>query len=199
MNTHNICLYGELKEITLYLSSATHFICFSLKIERINEECGLHRLFLTPTTIAYNDEQLKPYEPRHDKMRLREFRTRPDTNWPAQPQKLATVFKILAIESSDIMLSKQRTTKALIRLCGCAGWSASLLFAYDIRHIFPSPGSYPWNIELILYTQLSAQGKRYGPEYAKTNKITCAPSEDSDQPGYPPSLIRVFAVRSKDS
>ena len=27
----------------------------------------------------------------------------------------------------------------------------------------------------------------------------CAPSEDSDQPGHPPSLIRVFAVRSKGS
>ena len=27
-------------------------------------------------------------------------------------------------------------------------------------------------------------------------KCGCAPSEDSDQPGYPPSLIRVFAVRS---
>ena len=27
----------------------------------------------------------------------------------------------------------------------------------------------------------------------------CTPSEDSDQPGYPPSLIIVFAVRSKGS
>ena len=27
----------------------------------------------------------------------------------------------------------------------------------------------------------------------------CAPSEDSDQPGHPPSLIRVFAVRSMGS
>ena len=25
--------------------------------------------------------------------------------------------------------------------------------------------------------------------------MACAPSEDSDQPGHPPSLIRVFAVR----
>ena len=33
--------------------------------------------------------------------------------------------------------------------------------------------------------------------YGKTNKMACAPSEDSDQPGYPPSLIRVFAVRTK--
>ena len=34
------------------------------------------------------------------------------------------------------------------------------------------------------------------PHY-KTNKIACAPSEDSDQPGHPPSLIRVFAVCMK--
>ena len=34
-------------------------------------------------------------------------------------------------------------------------------------------------------------------QHDKTNKITCAPSEDSDQPGHPPSLIRVFAVRTK--
>ena len=34
------------------------------------------------------------------------------------------------------------------------------------------------------------------PAHDKTNKMTCAPSEDSDQPGHPSSLIRVFAVRS---
>ena len=33
------------------------------------------------------------------------------------------------------------------------------------------------------------------PPCDKTNKLTCAPSEDSYQPGHPPSLIRVFAVR----
>ena len=31
----------------------------------------------------------------------------------------------------------------------------------------------------------------------KTNKIACAPSEDSGQPGHLPSLIRVFAVHMK--
>ena len=31
-----------------------------------------------------------------------------------------------------------------------------------------------------------------GPPRDKTNKVACAPSEDSDQPGHPPSLIRVF-------
>ena len=37
--------------------------------------------------------------------------------------------EVLAIASRDITLSKQRTTKVLIRLHGCAGWSAALLFA----------------------------------------------------------------------
>ena len=35
------------------------------------------------------------------------------------------------------------------------------------------------------------------PLHDKTNKMACAPSEDSDQPGHLPSLIRVFAVRMK--
>ena len=38
---------------------------------------------------------------------------------------------------------------------------------------------------------------QYEPQHDKTNKVTCAPREDSYQPGQPPSLIRVFAVRIK--
>ena len=34
------------------------------------------------------------------------------------------------------------------------------------------------------------------PPHEKTNKMSLAPSEDSDQPGQSPSLIRVFAVLS---
>ena len=50
--------------------------------------------------------------------------------------------EILVTETRDITLSRQRTTKVLIRLRGCAGWSAPLLFAYDTRHVFSWPGSY---------------------------------------------------------
>ena len=32
------------------------------------------------------------------------------------------------------------------------------------------------------------------PHREKTNKMAYAPSEDADQPGHPPSLIRVFTV-----
>ena len=40
----------------------------------------------------------------------------------------------LVTECRNITLSRQRTTKVLIRLHGCAGWSAPLLFVYDIKH-----------------------------------------------------------------
>ena len=39
--------------------------------------------------------------------------------------------------------------------------------------------------------------KPYEPPHDKTNKMTIAPSENSDQPRHPPSLITVFAVRMK--
>ena len=48
----------------------------------------------------------------------------------------------------------------------------------------------PWSVEMeqsILFEQ----------PHDKTNKMTCTPSEDSDQSGHQPSLIRVFAVRMK--
>ena len=37
----------------------------------------------------------------------------------------------------------------------------------------------------------------FEPPHDKTNKMACVPNEDSDQPGHPPSLIRVFADRMK--
>ena len=37
----------------------------------------------------------------------------------------------IALSCKISLLSRQRTTKALIRLRGCTGWSAPLLFTYD--------------------------------------------------------------------
>ena len=51
---------------------------------------------------------------------------------PACPATEASQsLEILDIASIDIILSKQRKTKALIRLRGCAGWSAPVLFVYS--------------------------------------------------------------------
>ena len=48
-----------------------------------------------------------------------------------------------------------------------------------------------------LYEYLNAY--TFEPAHDKTYKMSCAPSEDSGQPGHPPRLIRVFAVHSMDS
>ena len=47
---------------------------------------------------------------------------------------------------------------------------------------------------ISFFTSLSR--KLYELQHNKTNKMICAPSKDSDHPGHPPSLIRVFTVRS---
>ena len=39
--------------------------------------------------------------------------------------------------------------------------------------------------------------KSFEPAHDKTNKMTCVPSEYSDQPAHTLSLIRVFAARMK--
>ena len=52
-----------------------------------------------------------------------------------------------------------------------------------------------------MFACFSSGKTRYGrsallfePPHDKTNKVACAPIKDSDQPGHPTSLIRVFTV-----
>ena len=48
-----------------------------------------------------------------------------------------------------------------------------------------------WIIKLIGWKIVAVSS--FELPHDKTNKMTCAPSFDSDQPGHPPSLFRVFA------
>ena len=50
-------------------------------------------------------------------------------------------------------------------------------------------------MKCICAAYVDSMKKHFEPPHDKTNKMTLVPSEDSDQPGHPPSLIRVFAVR----
>ena len=89
-----------------------------------------------------------------------------------------------------------RIAKTPIRLEGCQGWSESSLGTHAILLAFTWCGS-------IMLGRLGPRGRsrpfwaHSEPHQDKTNKVVCAPSEDSDQPGIPPSLIRVFAVHLK--
>ena len=52
-------------------------------------------------------------------------------------------------------------------------------------------------MKLSFFWRFTVPAKLSEPPRDKTNKMACAPSEDSDQPGHPPSLFRLFAVRMK--
>ena len=51
-------------------------------------------------------------------------------------------------------------------------------------------------IQLFNKTHAKSQEDKWAATW-QNQRNDCAPSEDSDQPGHPPSLIRVFAVRMK--
>ena len=59
-----------------------------------------------------------------------------------QLQRLARKLKFLRVARLNMVLSKKRVTKALIRLRGCAGWSAPVLFANPQRQVFSRRGPY---------------------------------------------------------
>ena len=54
-------------------------------------------------------------------------------------------------------------------------------------------------MKYICAAYVDSRKKHFEPPHDKINKMTFVPSEDSSQPGHPPSLIRVFAVRSMGS
>ena len=54
-------------------------------------------------------------------------------------------------------------------------------------------------MSLYLLNALKTDANIYEPVQDKTNKMACAHSKDSDQPGHLPSLIRDFIVHSVGS
>ena len=99
-------------------------------------------------------------------------------------------YEIVNIETRDIILSRQWTIKALIRLLGSTGWSASLLFAYGINRfsqdVAHQPGHPPSLIRVFACVL----------RISKDLRFLRADSEDLDQTGRMPRLIWVFAGRA---
>ena len=116
---------------------------------------------------------------------------------------------------------KIQNSKTLASLCSWAGQFESYLVASSWRQVFSWCGSYvfqcltfSWPIKIqktgrkpcqqeyqreraMLSMTCQTLDTKIKPPHDKTNKMACAPSKDSDQPGHTPSLIRVFAVRMK--
>ena len=79
--------------------------------------------------------------------------TRQVSNRPSQLQRLARVLESLNLASVGIIVSRERTTKALNRLRTCAGWSVPLLFAYD-KNVFSHDVTHIMAINLLIIDQL---------------------------------------------
>ena len=65
-------------------------------------------------------------------------------------------------------------------------------FSLDMAHTVSGQKSVPQFAGNVLVFDLLIE-----PPHYKTNEMAYTPSEDSDQPEHPPSLIRVFAVPMK--
>ena len=87
-----------------------------------------------------------------------------------------------------MVLSKKRIAKALIRLRGCAGWSAPVLFANTRRQVFSRRG--PYGVWLLLESAaipLEVQHKVPGDWLVLENlihlKSSCDAGDVSASPG----------------
>ena len=88
------------------------------------------------------------------------------------------------------------------------GWKPRLIWVFAGRTVILFVLSWGGSNYTYMYRNIINKGssskskccwrkaKQTEPPHDKTIKMTCAPSEDSDQPGHLPSLIRAFAVRS---
>ena len=80
-------------------------------------------------------------EPRHDKTCLRGVSGQVRLKLACLATETSQSLESFNIASNGITLSRQRKINVLIRLRGCAGWSAPLLFAYGIKQVFSWRGS----------------------------------------------------------
>ena len=82
----------------------------------------------------------------------------------------------------------------------CLNFLVECFHAHEIIHLIEAVVKHKLDVFEPLWIFILAKGAVINElPRGKTNKMAYVPSEDSDQPGHPPSLIRVFAVRSTGS
>ena len=80
-----------------------------------------------------------------------------------------------------MVLYKTGITKALIRLCGCAGWSAPVLFANPRRQVFLRRGTYLLSQSLFLFSDMENESNSLRPFTAKLLKIPMSTQQNQGQ------------------
>ena len=139
---------------------------------------------------------------------------------PAQPRSLISAFVVRCLDSIITLLAIAEISRLQpVSVVEQAGLSLTLSqtpedrFSHDMAYIVMSKKKLPTKSHRsgptgwlhMRIPRITAKHYGHSPlvmthfllSCDKTNKMTCAPSEDSNQPGHPPSLIRVFACRMK--
>ena len=147
------------------------------------------------------------YEPGHKKTCLMSYANNKGADQPAHPRSLISAFVVRCLDS---VMSLVSVTKISSLMLASVAEQASLsltwsetpedTFSHDEAHIV-LPLVY-WQIvhlmpSVLPLTTTSLETQNIWAAIWQNQPSDCAPSEDSDQPGHPPSLIRVFAVRMK--
>ena len=144
-----------------------------------------------------------------------------DLDQPGHPPSLIRVFAV-HMNKAWVLSYPVSTQRRLIRLDGCPGWSESSLGGQVILLVLSCTGWLDFDVCFMgsQWQKLSTWGQRRlwsDWVHAQTEcpgrsvsllatqviwasawqnqQNDCEPYEDLDQPGHPPSLIRVFAVR----
>ena len=100
-------------------------ICHDGMLEDTNSLDGAHLLLVWHVLVIYLSlVTRKPVFGVCDQVRLKPACSAEETRYRLE---------VSDIETEDNILSRHRTTRVLIRLRGCAGWSAPLLFAHGIN------------------------------------------------------------------
>ena len=129
------------------------------------------------------------------------------TNWSVHPAKCRISLGICPVWS-EFSLSTWRNLGTLAThwlqsedadqtgqmrrmYCGCK-YTLSWDFGHSLDYVFQRTRTSMLN-QCIAVNSVPTVASIIEPSHGKTNKMIRAPSEDSDQPGHPPSPIRVFA------
>ena len=123
--------------------------------------CSVNRLKINITPYGeINKRQLSvgdiiiTFEPRHEKICLRESPTRQDTNWPGQLQRPARIlkFRIYKLEVSFCLGSEQQRrwsdfADAQADLCYCCSHMAYDTFSHGLAHL-------DWTLDVMIWSTL---------------------------------------------
>ena len=135
----------------------------------------------------------KLYGPRQANLVLIAYASSEGSGEPAHPRSLARTF---SARSYKQWVKRNLQTESQIpgpsEWLGMRSWNLSWRNAR--RHKFAWRGSYYMYLETTKWQKYLEWAASW-----QNQQNDCAPSEDSDQPGHPSSLIRVFAVRSMGS